>query len=68
MKKIVTVLLSFVLMLVLAACATKSWVCDSCGKSFKGTAYYGMATTETYCEDCARSYWMPLDYRNYQKK
>lgn len=67
MKKLVLLALALILALSIAACA-KSWVCDECGKSFTGKAYYGYYTTETFCEDCARKYWMPLDYRNYVKK
>lgn len=66
-KKLLIVLVAMALASILTACS-KSWVCDSCGKSFTGKAYYGLETTETFCEDCARKYWIPLDYRNYQKK
>lgn len=54
------------LTLILVACG-KSWTCDQCGKSWTGSAYYDYGGTGTLCEDCARSYWMPLPYKNYKK-
>ena len=66
MKKIIIALV-LIFALSLTACG-KNWVCDECGKSFSGKAYYGFNTTETFCEDCARQYWMPLNYQNYVKK
>lgn len=67
MKKIVVFLLVLVMLMTLVACG-KTWTCDECGKTWSGKAYYGYTTTETFCEDCARSYWMPLPYQNYVKK
>lgn len=29
-------------------------------------AYYGMGGNEVLCENGARSYWMPLNYRKYE--
>lgn len=53
-------------MIILAACG-KDWTCDECGKSFHGDAYYDYTERMTLCEDCARTYWMPLPYQNYKK-
>lgn len=58
--------LALLLIGLLAACG-KSWTCDQCGKDFQGTAYYDYSGDGTLCEDCARSYWMPLPYKNYKK-
>ena len=54
------------LLTLLSSCGQK-WVCDKCDKEFSGDAYYGMMGTETFCEDCARKYWMPIPYQNYTK-
>lgn len=54
------------LLALLSGCGEK-WVCDKCDKEFSGDAYYGMMGTETFCEDCARKYWMPIPYQNYKK-
>lgn len=69
MKKKMFVLLACALLLLslLAACG-KEWACDQCGKTFRGDAYYDYSQTMTLCEDCARSYWMPLPIENYKKK
>lgn len=67
MKRVLLLFLMVVMILSITACGNR-WTCDRCGKTFSGKAYYGMDTTETFCEDCARSYWMPLPYQNYQKK
>lgn len=66
MRRFFAWMLVLALALSLAACGEK-WTCDDCGKEFSGTAYYGYQTTETFCEDCARAYWMPLPYQNYKK-
>lgn len=47
--------------------------CDSCGKTFLGTAYYSSDaflsgnTETTLCATCAKRSWAPFDYRNYAK-
>lgn len=65
MKKLMVFTLVLVLLLTFAACGG-NYVCEECGESFGGKPYYGMAGDEIMCEDCARSYWMPLDYREFQ--
>lgn len=64
---IITMLLVLVSLLALLSGCGQAWTCDECGKEFFGTAYYGFSGTETYCEDCAKDYWMPLPYQNYKK-
>ena len=66
-KQICLILVSTLLMILLTACG-KEWTCDNCGKEFRGTAYYGYSSTETMCEDCARTYWAPFSYKNFAKK
>ena len=48
-------------------CPATGRPCDECGKDFFGTAYYGFSGTETYCEDCAKDYWMPPSLPELQK-
>ena len=59
------IVLVSVLLLFLSGC-TRSFVCGSCGQTSSGKAYYGMGGNEVLCEDCARTYWMPLDYRKFE--
>lgn len=66
MKKTICILLVLCMWLCLSACS-KSWLCDQCGKLFRGDAYYDYTGELTLCEDCARTYWMPLPYKNYKK-
>ncbi len=68
MKKIVALLLALVMALSLAACG-KKYTCSECGTK-TNKAYYDMSGDIDYvlCEDCARSYWMPLDYTQYRVK
>jgi hypothetical protein len=54
-----------VLLLFLSGC-TESFVCESCEQTSTGKSYYGMGGNEVMCEDCARTYWMPLDYRKFE--
>jgi hypothetical protein len=42
-----------------------TWTCDHCGKTWYGTAYYD-DEDRILCADCAREYWMPMDYENYR--
>lgn len=60
----------FALLLMLILCCTLltacvSTTCDSCDKSFMGKGYYGAWGDEHLCEDCAKRYWLPLDYKEY---
>ena len=64
---IIAMLLVPVSLLALLSGCGQAWTCDECGKDFFGTAYYGFSGTETYCEDCAKDYWMHLPYQNYKK-
>ena len=52
----------------LTACG-KKYTCSECGTK-TNKAYYDMSGDIDYvlCEDCARSYWMPLDYTQYRVK
>ena len=47
----------------------KSYTCHDCGES-TSKAYYDMNAKidKVMCEDCAREYWMPMPYQNYQVK
>lgn len=45
---------------------TKMWTCDTCGKTWRGAAYYGLNGDEVLCDECAKSYWSPLPYKTYQ--
>lgn len=65
-RKVVLIMLCIILLSMFSACG-KSWTCDECGKKFTGKAYYGFYGDETYCPDCARSYWSPLPYKGYEK-
>ena len=67
MKKWIIILLTLIVVLSLVSCG-KKWECADCGKTFTGKAYYDLSTNYVLCEECARRYWMPLDYRNYQIK
>lgn len=67
MKRICCFALTLILAIVMLTACGKNWTCDQCGKDFHGTAYYDYTETMTFCEDCARSYWMPLPYQNYKK-
>ena len=68
MKKIFIIFIGTVLLLTLSSCG-KEYTCNECGETTR-KAYYDMAAIEeqVMCEDCARQYWMPLDYENYRVK
>ena len=55
-------------MMLFAGCG-KKYVCDRCDE-VTSKAYYDVNITENsvLCEDCAREYWMPLDYNAYRVK
>lgn len=43
--------------------------CDWCGKQYIGTSYYDAWDSEdTMCEDCAREYYMGIDYTRFRVK
>lgn len=66
MKRLLVTILTVAILLSLSGCG-KKWTCDQCGEDFRGKAYYDFTETLTMCKDCARSYWMPFPYQNYQK-
>lgn len=42
--------------------------CDRCGKTYHGGGYYDSLNTDTVmCEDCAREYYAPFDYKTFRK-
>ena len=42
--------------------------CDRCGKTYHGSGYYDSLDTNTVmCEDCAREYYAPFDYKAFRK-
>lgn len=67
MKRIGIAVLCTLALAGMTACG-KSYVCEACEEQFSGDAFYGMSGRDVMCEDCARSYWMPLDYTNFQWK
>lgn len=44
----------------------RMWTCDSCDKTWRGIAYYGLNGDEVLCDKCAQLYWSPLPYKDYQ--
>ena len=67
MKKLAVLFVSATLVLSFLSACGKEYICNECGKT-TSKAYYDLATIEeqVMCEDCARRYWMPLDYENYR--
>lgn len=73
-KIVIFAFILFLLMLLYVLMGGKNFImstwgntCDECGKHFWGSGYYDYTETMTFCEDCARTYWMPLPYQNYKK-
>lgn len=64
-KLIFTLLFTITLIATLTACGGK-FTCNECDESFSGTSYYGMGGDETMCAECAKKYWVPLDYKNFK--
>ena len=69
MKKLAVLFISAILVLMLLSSCGKEYTCMLCGRT-TSKAYYDMSAIEeeVMCEDCARKYWMPLDYENYRVK
>lgn len=68
MKKIVILALALLMMtLTLTSCG--SYTCYECGKT-TSKAYYDYSGEKEYvlCEDCARTYWAPYDYKDFRVK
>lgn len=68
MKKTICIILMAIALLS-TLCACGSYHCYDCGKTTT-KAYYDYSATKEYvlCEDCARTYWMPLNYKTYRVK
>lgn len=72
MKKILFLICTMFFLLSLSACGSGSggsYSCKDCSKT-TSKAYYDMSSSKesVMCEDCARKYWMPLDYKTYRVK
>ena len=70
MKKILLLICTVVFVLSLSACIGGGrYTCKDCDKT-TSKAYYDMNSNKesVMCEDCARKYWMPLDYKTYRVK
>lgn len=70
MKKRVTAVLAAAIFLIVGTqfCSCgPTYTCSRCGAS-TSNVYYDMSSSResVMCEDCAREYWMPLDYQNYK--
>ena len=69
MKRVLALTLMVVMLctclLSIMACG-KRGTCTECGKTWTGKAYYGFFGDETFCSDCARAYWTPLPYEQYE--
>lgn len=68
MKRIILIICAALMLASLTSCG-KTYTCESCDKT-TNKAYYNLSGTEdsVMCEDCARSYWMPFDYKDYRVK
>jgi len=67
MKRKVIVMTVLGISLLISACGR--YTCENCEKS-TNKAYYTMSNREEFvlCEDCAREYWMPFDYKDFRVK
>ena len=69
MKKFLFFICATIFAFSLSACNGGSYTCKDCDKT-TSKAYYDMNSSKesVMCEDCARKYWMPLDYKTYRVK
>ncbi|MBP3337157.1 MAG: hypothetical protein J6L59_01975 [Clostridia bacterium] len=69
MKKILYLTVATLFIIFMVCGCGKSYTCHDCGES-TSKAYYDMNAKidKVMCEDCAREYWMPMPYQNYQVK
>ncbi|MBQ4630068.1 MAG: hypothetical protein IJB70_03685 [Clostridia bacterium] len=68
MKRIAVFILLVIMVFCFSACGDgKVYTCTDCDKETT-KAYYDMKSDKenVMCEDCARKYWMPLDYKTYR--
>lgn len=59
--------LGMLALVLLSGCS--SYVCDRCGKTFSGAAYYNCleGTDSTLCPSCAEQVYAPFSYEQYKK-
>ena len=68
MKKLILFLAVTLLLGLFTACGAK-YTCYDCGKTTSKAFYdYSADKERVLCEDCAREYWMPLDYTRFRVK
>lgn len=62
------VLIGVAIVVILLGTVGKKHHCDWCNKDFRGTAYYDCYEPDvTFCEDCAKEYYVLGGYQNYKK-
>lgn len=68
-KKITAIILITVFVMMFTGCGIGIYTCAKCDATTM-KAYYDMSSDpdRVMCEDCARTYWMPLPYENYRVK
>ena len=66
MKKITLLFITMVCLTIFTSCG-KRYVCIGCDRT-TSTIYYDIDGEASYCEDCAKEYWIPFDYKEYQVK
>ena len=69
MKRNVILICAVLFLILLSTCGGKKYNCKDCDKT-TSKVYYDMNSSKkaVMCEDCARKYWMPLDYKTYRVK
>lgn len=69
MKKILIAICLFFLLIFMFKSCSKTYTCIECDKTTK-KAYYDDKndSSRVMCEDCAREWWIPFDYRIYRVK
>lgn len=65
-KKVLCILLIILIILIFIGIkANQTYVCKECEKT-TFTIYYDVDGDESFCKECAKKYWIPLDYERFR--
>ncbi len=66
MKRVLGIIAALVTVACFLSACGSNYVCTECDKTIS-KAYYDL-NGDYLCKDCAKEYWIPLDYEDYRVK
>lgn len=67
MRKVKKAIIGAALVMIVVFCGCgETYTCSRCGKEVHKAYYDPLSANRYYCEDCAKEYFAPLPYANFE--